>query len=146
MKYAVLLTIALVLAACGDPYSAPPQGNGTKPANTSQQPGSNMPTKTPTGPSFAKEYDPEAKAAFKAWDTWAADKTPENFAKVRTHLYNAMRFKILTDRNGHSISKLYKANEIGRLFTDWKKTFQSGDWESDPDYKAAKQAYNDIQQ
>ena len=39
-----------------------------------------------------------------------------------------------------------ESNEVGRLFTDWKKTFQTGDWESDADYKEAKHAYNEVQQ
>jgi hypothetical protein len=149
MKYALVIALAAILigaSACGgDPYQAPPVGNGYKASNT--PPGTTTPgKKEPTGPSYSKEYDPEAKAAFKAWDAWAGDKTPENFAKVGTHLYNAMRYKILTDRHGHPISGFHRANELGRLFTDWKKTFQTGDWENDPDYKAAKAAYNEVQQ
>lgn len=152
MKYATAFIFALSLAftaGCGGgEYKAPPKGNGLAPHNgQSGGGGTGGGTKRePTGPSYAKDYDPEAKAALAAWDTWAKDKSADNYAKCGEHLYNAMRFKILTERNGHSTSGLYKSREVGRLFTDWKKTFQPGEWETNADYKAAKQAYDDVQQ
>jgi hypothetical protein len=136
---AIMLMLALMLAGCGGGYQAPPKGN--------ERVVSNAPAGSPAkGQSYAKEYEPEAKAALDSWKAWGREKTPENFAKVGAHLYNAMRFKILTDRNGHSTGNLYKVREVGQLFTDWKKTSQLGDWESNPEYKAAKAAYDEVQQ
>ncbi|MBZ0138021.1 MAG: hypothetical protein K8I27_16820 [Planctomycetes bacterium] len=151
MKYATALVLVLGLlltGGCGNgDYQAPPRANGLAPHNGQSGGGGTGGTKKErTGPSFSKEYEPEAKAALSAWDTWASDKTPGNFAQCGAHLYNAMRYKILTERNGHSTGNFYKAREVGRLFTDWKKTFQTGDWESNAEYKAAKAAYNEIQQ
>ncbi|MCA8917132.1 MAG: hypothetical protein KDB90_17210 [Planctomycetes bacterium] len=153
MKKATCIALAFALAvlftaSCGGgTYQAPPKANERpKATGGGDTGGSGVPKKEPTGPSYSKDYEPEAKAALTAWDTWAKEKTPANYAKVGTHLYNAMRYKIMTDRNGHSTGNFYKVNEVGRLFTDWKKTFQTGDWESDADYKEAKHAYNEVQQ
>ena len=152
MKYASAFLFALALAftaGCGGgDYQAPPKGNGLKP-HTGGTGGGGTGGETkrePTGPSYIKDYEPEAKGALAGWKTWAGDKTPENFAKVGEHLYNAMRYKIMTERNGHSTGNFYKSTEVGRLFTDWKKTFQAGDWENNADYKAAKAAYDEVQQ
>jgi hypothetical protein len=145
MKYAMPIVLAMLLAACGgDPYKAPPTGNGTAPANSPKQPV--VPTKKPTGPSYADDYRREADAALSSWKMYGGDKSAENFAKVGTHLYNAQRFKIMSSRNGHSTDNFHKSREVGQLFTDWKKTFQAGDWEKDPDYQAAKKAYDEVQQ
>jgi hypothetical protein len=143
----VVFAIALVAtSACGGGgYQAPPAGNGYKPSNTpvtTTSPGK----KQPTGPNYATEYKKSADAALKAWSDYGADKTAENFAKVGMNLYDAQRYKIMSDRNGHSTSGFHRVTEVSRLFTDWKKTFQGGDWESDPDYKAAKKAYDEVQQ
>ena len=150
MKYLTAFVFALALAATaacgGGDYQAPPKGNGLSPANIQPGGGGGTGRPEPTGESYAQEYDPEAKAALAAWKTWSGDKTPANYAKVGTHLYNALRYKILTERNGHSTANMHKVREVGRLFTDWKKTHQSGDWENDPEYKAAKAAYNEVQQ
>lgn len=152
MKYATAFIFALacmLTAACGGgEYQAPPKGNDLKPhSGGTGGGGTGGDTKRePTGPSFIKEYEPEAKAALAGWKTWAGDKTPENFAKVGAHLYNAMRYKILSDRNGHSTGNFYKVREVGQLFADWKRTTQLGDWKSNADYKAAKAAYDEIQQ
>ncbi|MCB9932843.1 MAG: hypothetical protein H6841_05400 [Planctomycetes bacterium] len=148
MKYATAITLmlALLLAGCGGgEYQPPPKANGRTPSGNNGTGGGSS-TKAPTGPSFSKQYEPEAKAALAAWSSWSAEKTPANFAKVGTHLYNAMRYKIMTERNGHSISNFYKSREVGELFADWKKTIQPGDWESDPDYQAAFHAYKEVQQ
>ena len=143
---AFALAIILTAGCGGGDYQAPPKGND-RPKATNNGGGTGGPAKKePTGPTYAKEYEKEGEAALAAWKTWAGEKTPANFASVGTHLYNAQRYKIMSDRNGHSTANFHRMTEVGRLFTDWKKTFQTGDWESDPDYKEAKHAYNDLQQ
>lgn len=145
MKYAIMLVLAMALAACGDQYTAPPEGNARKIDNSTGGTGGGT-KKQPTGPSYANEYRREADAALAAWKDYGSDKSAANFAKVGTHVYNAQRFKIMSSRNGHSTDSFHKSREVGQLFTDFKKTFQAGDWEKDEDYKAAKKAYDEVQQ
>lgn len=154
MKYAVLTLVALfavaLIAGCGGEYQAPPKAN----ARTVDQGGGDTggdaaPVKPsepePTGPSYVNEFRTESKAALDAWQAWSQDKTPANYATVGEHLYNALRYKILHTRNGHSESMLSRVRELNRLNTDWRKTFQSGDWESQPGYEKAFEEYKKVQ-
>ena len=147
MKNLALTFIALIavvtLAACGGgDYQAPPKAN-KKPTSTG---GGGTGGEAPKGQSYANEFRTESDAALNAWKTWSGDKTPENYAKVGEHVYNALRYKIMHTRNGHSESGLHRSSELKRLYTDWRKTFQTGDWESNEDYKASFKAYQDVQQ
>ena len=146
MKFATVLTLALSLllvGACGGDYQAPPKSNSKEPA---ANPAANTPSGPKPGQNYIDDYEAEAKAALAAWSAWGKDKTPENYAKVGAHLFNAMRFKILSERNRNSTANFYKVREVQQLFTDWKKTFQSGEWDKNREYATAKNAYDEIQQ
>jgi hypothetical protein len=144
MKYALLFVLVTLLAACGgDPYKAPPSGNGTSAGNTSQPP---VPKTQPTGPDQDAEYTKAAKAAFAARDAYRNDKTADNFAIWGAHTYDAVRFKILQTNYKRSTAKFYKLKELSEMFTDFKKTIGPAGWEDNADYKAAKKAYDEVQQ
>lgn len=145
MKYALMLTLALLLAACGgDPYKAPPAGNGTSSANVPGQP--KIPSEKPTGADMEPEYTKAAKAAFAARDKFRGDKTADNFALWGASMFDALRFGIMQGRHKRSTSGFYKYKEIREMRTDFTKTIGPSGWEDNTVYKAAKKAYDDVQQ
>lgn len=144
MKYvtAMLFTLALLFTgACGGDYQAPPKSN-SKPTPTKPDP---TPVKQPTGPDMSAEYEESAKAAFAARDAYTNDKTAENFAKWGARIYDALRYSIQQDRHGRSTSGFYRFKDLREMKTDFTKTFGPTGWDENREYKAAKQAYDEIQ-
>jgi len=143
MKYAtaILFTLALLFAGCGGGYQAPPKGNERVVTNSPGPAGAQ-----PTGPDMSAEYEKAAKAAFAARDAFKNDKTAENFAKWGANIYAALTASIKQDRHGRSTSGFYRFKELREMKTDFTKTFGPNGWEDNPEYKAAKKAYDEVQE
>lgn len=155
MKYvtAILLTLAFLLAGCGGgEYQAPPKSNGRTPGSTTSTDGSGGGGTQPTGPSRTREFNSEASKAQDAWKTFAKDKSADNYAVCGAHIFNALRYRIEHERNGHDAGTLRGLRELNQLKADWAKSEgqltseQKTAYQSHADYKAAKEAYDQIQQ
>jgi hypothetical protein len=155
MKYALTIAFAVVLAATaacgGGGYQAPPAGNGYKAGNTPVT--TTTPGKTqPTGESRTREFNDSAAKAQAAWKDFARDKSADNYAVCGAHIYNALRFRIEHERNGHDAGTLRGLRELNQLKKDWTATEgqltteQKTAYIEHADYKAAKAAYNEVQQ
>lgn len=147
----IALGVVASIAACGGgDYQAPPKANERK---VDQYTGGGGDTggPAPTGPSRTKEFNAEARKAQDAWKGFARNKTADTYAICGAHIYNALRYRIEHERNGHSSDSLRGLRELNRLRTDWAKsegqltTEQKKAYEQHSEYKAAKQAYDDIQ-
>jgi hypothetical protein len=146
MKFALTISFAIILAATsacgGDPYKAPPAGNGYKPGNT-QQPAAN--TKKP-GDSLAKEYEVEMKAAFAAHREYEAVKADaearkEPYIEWAEHLYAALAYANVHERNGHSKDGLPRFKELKELKSGYFKNALGPS--DDPRVKAAMKNWED---
>lgn len=159
MKYATAFIFALacmLTAACGGgEYQAPPKGNDLKPhtGGTGGGGGTGGDTRPdPTGPSKTREFNDAASKAQDAWDTYARERNGTNYAICGAHIFNALRFRIEHERNGHDAGSLRGLRELNKLRTDWAKS--EGQLSSEekkiynehPDYVAAKKAYDEVQQ
>jgi hypothetical protein len=147
---AMLPVLALAFAACGGGYNPPPDAN-TKKLPPSQKPATIE--KEPTGPSYVREFQQEydlAKAAFQEYRTAHQNNDAEAkalaYAKQGTHFYKALWYRTSHEKNGHKADLLRGLTQFNRDYKDWKSTMGQVDkkWAEDPDYKAAKEAFDKL--
>ncbi len=148
---ALLPILALAFAACGGGYNPPPDAN-TKKLPPSQKPAA-IEADKPIGPSYVIEYKEQydlQKAAYEEFRTAVKAKDEDGmaaaYAKQGTHLYKGLWFKITHERNKNKLELLYDLKGFQTAFSDWKKSFGmvNKKWQDDPDFKAAKEAYDSL--
>ncbi len=141
----LLVTTALwvavaCLTACGG--SAPAPQN--TPKKSTPGPAANEGPKP--GQSYANEYRRETDAALAAFSAYGKEKTAASYAKAGTHFYNALKYRSMHTRNGHSSEGMYKYTDLNLSYKDWKSTIGPKGWEDDAEYKKAKAEYDKVQQ
>ncbi len=151
MKHAVAFLFAFALvftSACGGgDYQAPPKGNGLAPATT----GGGDTGPKPTGPSYASEFAVEASKAKAAWEAFGREQSAENYAVCGAHIHNALRYRIIHERNGHPASVLRDLRAFNELRKDWAGTEgrltseQKNEYNNHPEFKKAFEEYKKIQ-
>ena len=134
------ITLCSLLASCED-----------KPLPATEQPTKATTNPLPSGPAkkgFEAQYTEEAKKAFAAQGAYARERTDEAYAQWGAHIYLALRFKIMHEReNGEeSVARFYKLGAFQKMFTDWKKSLGGHSAaEQIPVLKEAKKKYTDLQ-
>ncbi|MBX3474136.1 MAG: hypothetical protein KF754_07115 [Planctomycetes bacterium] len=138
LSASTLLLLVLAIAACGS--SAPPPPNNSK----VNAPAVNTPAGT-KGPAYTNEYRAAADKALGAYRAYLGNKTPDSFALAGAAFYDALRYRAMHVKNGHTSEGLHKYTELNRDYQDWKKTIGPKGWEDNATYKSAKAEYDKVQ-
>lgn len=145
---------ALALSGCGGDYTptnTAPESDSTpdvetqEPAQPEVEDGSSMRNQA-SGPSMIEEYRREMEAAFAAHDEYEdvrrdAEARKEPYIKWAEHLYAALAYANIHERNGHSRSELPRYHRLRKLRSgDFKYAQGPSD---DPRVKAALQNWTE---
>lgn len=137
---ALLLGLAALVAACGSSGPPPQQQNkGTT------VPAANSGTRT-KGPAYTNEYRAAADKALSAWKAFIGNKTADNYAAAGAGFYEALRYRAMHVKNGHSSEGMHRYTELNLEYKNWKSMIGPKGWDENPKFLAAKAEYDKVQQ
>jgi hypothetical protein len=140
----LVLVLVSAIAGCGGGYTPPPGGNSNIPS------GGGTGADTPTNPkqSYANEYNAATRKALASWGAYRkGSKTAESYALAGAHIYDALRYRAMHTRNGHSADKLPSYRELNEASKEWRSDNARAPegWEKNETYKEAFAAYQAVQ-
>ena len=140
----MVLVFGLAIAGCGGGYTPPPGGNSNIPS------GGGGGSATPSNPkqSYATEYNAATRKALASWGAYRkGSKTAESYALAGAHIYDALRYRAMHTRNGHSADKLPSYRELNEASKEWRSdnARAPAGWNENETYKEAFAAYQAVQ-